>query len=364
MPSQKETRPTLLQIARSAGVSLTAVSMAMRNHPRIGADTKARIHEVAKRLGYHPDPQLSRLMLHLRSAKTAGYEETIAYVCDFARLSDWYMLSQSDYYLGAIDRAAELGYRVEIFHLREPGLTQQRLSHMLKSRGIRGLLTNGLQDPGATLVLDWENFATVVCSAAQPGLAVDHVSTDYYRAMLMVVGKLASEGCKRIGFCLNATHDIKGQHLWESAYLYFQHNLPVRSRLPVLYTRPGTFGTDADAVSWLGTARPDTVISAGCDFPRILESRIGKPAPSDIKYVNMGITYADARSRSVDQMLYLVGYEACNRLIELLQHNKLGFPAHPQSIWTGFEWIEDWHAWHRVWQQRNNRLRYKAVAVE
>jgi DNA-binding LacI/PurR family transcriptional regulator len=353
----------LLQIARSAGVSLTAVSMALRNHPRIGAGTKARVHEVAKRLGYHPDPQLSRLMLHLRAAKTADYEETIAYVCDFVRLRDWYGLSQSDYYLGAVDRAAELGYRVEIFHLREPGLTQQRLGRMLTSRGIRGLLTSGLADPGATLALDWENFAAVVCGVSMPGLAVDYVSTDYYRAMLTATGKLAGEGCKRIGLCLNAAQDIKNQHLWESAWLHFQHNLPAKSRLPTLYTRPGTFGTDAD-VSWLGATRPDAVISAGCDLPKILEGKTGAPAPSGIKYVNMSINYADARSRSVDQVLYRVGYQACDRLINLLQHNQLGLPAYPQGIWTGFEWVEDWNAWHRAWQQRNNRLRYKAVAVE
>jgi DNA-binding LacI/PurR family transcriptional regulator len=363
MPSQKETRPTLLQIARSAGVSLAAVSMALRNHPRIGADTKARIHEVAKRLGYHPDPELSRLMLHLRAAKTADYEETIAYVCDFVRLRDWYLLSQSDCYLGAVDRAAELGYRVEIFHLREPGLTQQRLSRMLTSRGIRGLLTTGLADPGTTLALEWENFATVVCGASLPDLAVDRVSTDYYRAMLMTAAKLAGEGCKRVGLCLNAAHGAKNQHLWESAYLYFQHDLPAKSRLPVLCTRPGTFGTDAD-VSWLHTARPDAVISAGCDFPRILEGKTGKPAPSAIKYASMSINYADARSRGVDQALYRVGYQACDHLINLLQHNQLGLPPHPQSTWTGFEWVEDWNTWHRVWQQRNNRLRYKVVAVE
>jgi DNA-binding LacI/PurR family transcriptional regulator len=363
MSSQKEARPTLLQIARSAGVSLAAVSMALRNHPRIGADTKARIHAVAKRLGYRPDPELSRLMLHLRAAKTTSYEETIAYVCDFVRLRDWYWLSQSDYYLGAIDRAAELGYRVEIFHLREPGLTQQRLGRMLTSRGIRGLLTSGLQDPAGTLALDWENFATVVCGASWPELAVDHVSTDCYQAMMMVTAKLVSEGCKRIGLCLNAAHDAKSQHLWESAYLYFQHHLPAKSRLPILYTRLGTFGADAD-IAWLHPARPDAIISAGCDFPRILENKTGTPAPSDIKYVSMSINYADARSRGVDQVLYRVGYQACDRLIDLLQHNQLGLLAHPQSIWTGFEWVEDWHAWHRVWQQRNNRLRHKVVAVE
>ena len=44
--------PSLGQIAKEAGVSRAAVSMALRNHPRIPPETRERIQEIATRLGW------------------------------------------------------------------------------------------------------------------------------------------------------------------------------------------------------------------------------------------------------------------------------------------------------------------------
>ena len=46
---------TLRDIAKVVGLSLSAVSMALHDHPRIGADTKVRVREVASSLGYVPN---------------------------------------------------------------------------------------------------------------------------------------------------------------------------------------------------------------------------------------------------------------------------------------------------------------------
>ena len=43
---------TLRDIAEQTGLSVSAVSMALQDHPRIGAETKARVREVADDLGY------------------------------------------------------------------------------------------------------------------------------------------------------------------------------------------------------------------------------------------------------------------------------------------------------------------------
>ena len=43
---------TLRDIAKQMDLSVAAVSMALQDHPRIGVDTKARVRDVADRLGY------------------------------------------------------------------------------------------------------------------------------------------------------------------------------------------------------------------------------------------------------------------------------------------------------------------------
>ena len=61
-----------------ARVSAQAVSLALRNHPSIGEATRRRIHQVAQRAGYRPDPQVAKLMHHLRAGRG---QRTNANVC-------------------------------------------------------------------------------------------------------------------------------------------------------------------------------------------------------------------------------------------------------------------------------------------
>jgi DNA-binding LacI/PurR family transcriptional regulator len=54
-------RPTLADVAADAGVSTALVSIVMRDVPGASAETRARVLEVAQRLGYQPD-QRARLL--------------------------------------------------------------------------------------------------------------------------------------------------------------------------------------------------------------------------------------------------------------------------------------------------------------
>ena len=52
-PEPRERRPvTLRQIAERADLSVSAVSMALKDHPRIGDDAKQRVRQIASELGY------------------------------------------------------------------------------------------------------------------------------------------------------------------------------------------------------------------------------------------------------------------------------------------------------------------------
>jgi LacI family transcriptional regulator len=52
MPSRN--RVTLSEIAEQSGVSLSTVSLVLRDKPGVGSDTRRRVHSVAKELGYIP----------------------------------------------------------------------------------------------------------------------------------------------------------------------------------------------------------------------------------------------------------------------------------------------------------------------
>ncbi|RRJ98846.1 LacI family DNA-binding transcriptional regulator [Opitutaceae bacterium TAV3] len=58
-------------VARAAGVHRTTVSMALRGHPKLPEATRARIRELAERMGYRPNPLVQALM-STRAARGRG----------------------------------------------------------------------------------------------------------------------------------------------------------------------------------------------------------------------------------------------------------------------------------------------------
>ena len=69
-PAPTPGRIGLRQIAEAAGVCLMTVSLSLRDSPKISVATRERVCRLAGQLGYRPDPELSRLMKHLRSSRT------------------------------------------------------------------------------------------------------------------------------------------------------------------------------------------------------------------------------------------------------------------------------------------------------
>src|SRR5712672_334593 len=81
--------PTMQQIADAAGVSRMAVSLALRNSPKISAATAERIRRLAEELGYRPNPMVSALMTQLRHSRDMKKPSVLAYVTAFPTEEGW-----------------------------------------------------------------------------------------------------------------------------------------------------------------------------------------------------------------------------------------------------------------------------------
>src|SRR3954464_15932083 len=53
-PSKRRRGPTIVDVARHAGVSTAAVSFALNGRPGVAPGTRERIHAVADKLGWEP----------------------------------------------------------------------------------------------------------------------------------------------------------------------------------------------------------------------------------------------------------------------------------------------------------------------
>lgn len=69
---------TLREVAREAGLTKSAVSLALRHDPRIPPATRRRVAACARRLGYRRNAVVAHLMSELRRGTEAGPRATVA----------------------------------------------------------------------------------------------------------------------------------------------------------------------------------------------------------------------------------------------------------------------------------------------
>ena len=109
MPS----RATLQDVADRAGVHLSTVAFALRDHPRIPAATREHINAVARELGYRINPFVAALMQSRRLGRSVKHA-TIGFVTNYPTRFGWRHQhhNRPDYFPWAVSRAKELGYNL------------------------------------------------------------------------------------------------------------------------------------------------------------------------------------------------------------------------------------------------------------
>ncbi|MGE9293615.1 MAG: LacI family DNA-binding transcriptional regulator, partial [Puniceicoccales bacterium] len=157
---------TLQSIADASGYARSTVSLALRNHPSIPADTRQKIREVADRLHYRPNPLVAALMSQLRD-RNNKHQERLALICRFKNKlphTNGEGLFYNLLYKALIDNAEKQGLGIDEFYMGTKNFTDHRLSSILVSRNIHGVIFfPGLDEKVQEFPeLEWEKFATVL----------------------------------------------------------------------------------------------------------------------------------------------------------------------------------------------------------
>ncbi|MGH8021466.1 MAG: LacI family DNA-binding transcriptional regulator, partial [Opitutaceae bacterium] len=151
---------THADIARAAAVHRTTVSRALRNDPHLPAATRERIQRYAQELGYRPNFMVSALMAQVRAHEHVHGTGTIALLNLWQPREAWKRSdSVTRMVQGAQDRARQLGWSLEDFWTREPGMSSERLRTILVARGIAGALVMPFPRPKGELPIDFTPFA-------------------------------------------------------------------------------------------------------------------------------------------------------------------------------------------------------------
>lgn len=324
-------RPTLADIAAQLGISKMSVSRALRGERQVSEELRERVVQAAESMGYRPDPEIAKLMTHMRRSKQVAAPTTLAFVWAEKEAEDVKTSSWSRELLrGAHERADQLGYQLEEFHLKARGMTSRRLSGILEARGITGFILSPLISRSRGHVsMAWEKFSSVVVGLGYARPALHRVHHHHFLGMMTALRMLKKQGFRRIGFYGGSTINERMYRAWSASFLA-HHPLPPTEAMKLLGLRSEI--THSDFQSWLREARPDVVIEPGHHLTGWL--------PDDGKITHATLAWrADHPGVSgIDQQAEVLGAAAVDLLVAQHQQNERGIPTHPKILMTEGVW--------------------------
>lgn len=331
------TRASIRDVAGAAGVSHTTASLALRNDPRIPAATRRKVVRAAQSLEYRPHAVVADLMAQLRTLKIKADTATLGFITAWPTRDGWEKSpNHRRFFAGVKARARELGYKIEEFWLREPGMTSQRMSRILRARGIRGLILQSLPKAHGHLSLEWRHFAAVAkgLTVARPRL--HRVISSHFEDMRLVGHHLTKLGYRRPGLVLDAELDARVDRAWLAAYLLQQQELSARERVPPLIMDGGQAGSKF--ARWFAKHRPDAILFTGLPMPSWIES-LGLRVPEDVGLACLDWSAEMEPMAGIDADSDMIGAAAVDLLVGQLHAHEYGIPAREKIVAVNGLWV-------------------------
>jgi LacI family transcriptional regulator len=325
-------------LARSLGVSHTTVSDALRNSPRVRAETRERVLKAAEAAGYRHNPLAGALMSEMRRAGVGKFRGVLAVVdleCETQR-EESARRFHAEVLEGAREAAGRLGFKVELFVLGRTRMSVARLGRVLETRGIRGVIL--LPAAGAPDVqdLDWEKFAGCYTDYIIEKPALDTICSDHFRSMVLALQKLRERGYRRPGLVLHEAQDARLLYRWEAAFREFQmHQRPFDAEKPLMIEQVNK----ELFVEWFRESRPDVVL---CHRVEVLGwmRDLGAKVPETHGFCCLNVMMSPLPLAGLDLQPRLIGAKGVETVVSQMQRNGYGLPRNASTVTIPALWRE------------------------
>ncbi|HMP75702.1 MAG TPA: LacI family DNA-binding transcriptional regulator [Kiritimatiellia bacterium] len=332
---------TMEAVARKAGVSRNAVSLALRNHPSIPAATRARIQAAAGQLGYQRNPAFGELMSQMRLKGHGARQATLA-LFNANRDAAAFRTHPTipEYVKGCERRAGLLGYSLDTFWLHEPGIDGGRWIQILEARGIRGVVLVGLMDenqvpPHFQPVVG--RFPAVVTGVRTHDPAISFACVDHHGLALLAVEQALALGYRRPALVLDPVIDRLVEGRFTAGFLIGQRHLARGDRLPPFTQFGDPKRAPARLRAWMRRHRPDAVFTLYNAVRRWLEAG-GWRIPEKLGLIQLEWRAAQPEWAGMHQHNDLVGAAAIDMLVGMIHRGESGPPAHPRATLIEPSW--------------------------
>lgn len=327
----------MTDVARRTGVHPATVSRALRDDPRITPDQRAKIQRAARELGYRINPLVAALMRTRRTRNRENYKATFACITKYpaeraaAFAHDFGLLLT-----GARERALSQGYHLEEFNLAQRAVSADRVTQILESRGIQGLLVAPLRTVHDTLDLDWEKFSTVAVGYSLTQVAVNRVAHNHFAAFIRAARECRAAGWRRLGLVLQHRVNEKVEKRWVAACLLDQSENRAADRIPPLLVDELN---EPDFTRWYERYRPEVLLAVSVPTLLLYLKNLGQAVPADVCVVNLDRRPPDRGVAGINQDYASLGANAVDMLIGMTHRNELGLRDKPAVMLDDGEWV-------------------------
>ena len=302
------------------------VSLALRDNPRISAATRDRIKRLAAELGYHPDPELSRLMNHLRASRTARGKIGIALIDFYPTAGFVENVYNAKIRLGATRRAEELGFSITPMHAADYKLSLPNLLKVVRARGLEGaLLLPSVVPIELDTSVNWNGISVVATSKSILAPRFHCIVPNQFGNTMRLLETLQGHGHRRICAVFDELFDERTAHNFTAAVNW----QPGRTTLIV--PQDASPSDRAELVAgWLTEQKPDAVF-AQSDAVTAAIPRLRRVRPRlSFQVISLG-AHNSAGFSYVDERADLVGSGAIDVLGGMMYYHETGIPAHPRT---------------------------------
>lgn len=329
-------RVTHKEIAHLAGVHRATVSLALKGHPSIPPETRDRIRKIAEKLGYTPDPMLSALAAYRLRQGPSSFHGTLGWLANSR--PDWTWRSQvvfCEYYEGAVARAKKHGYNIEVFDLGERGMTPARMSGILQSRNISGLLVCPQPAPDTELDFEWDKFSAVTFGYTLVRPQLHTIAATQYRLMLRLVHKLREMGYRRLGMAYGPQFNERTDFNYLAGWMVEQHL--AKSKINIPFLERACIGMPDAFSKWFRRYKPEVVISPDVKILEILR-QCGLKAPDDVSVACLCVPSQDTVLSGMCENPQHIGAVGVDFLVAMINRGERGIPEiqqrlHVEAIW-------------------------------
>jgi LacI family transcriptional regulator len=275
-------KTTIKDIANVLGITPSAVSKALNDHPRISEKTKSAVLQIARNLDYQPN--------HLASALRKGKSNLVGVIVP---------RTNSHFFSSVIENIEKVlnkeGYHIIITQSNESYKKECSNIDTLLFTQVDGIIASMANE---TVKLDYfekiksKGIPLILFDRGENDLNVDYIGINDYESSHMIVEHLINQGCKRIAHIGGYKHTrIFNNRIRGYVDAIKKHELPLDNELLIESSLTTEDGREKMTQLLALKNRPDAVYVAG-DYAALGALQVLNEhhisVPTDIALVGFG----------------------------------------------------------------------------